>query len=69
MARVLLIVICGGGLGHCVNFTDTACCGSCSETSEVLFYVRSSGDRLFLLRGLTGLLCWYLSAMYAMLYS
>ena len=47
MARVLLIVICGGGLGHCVNITDTACCGSCSETSEVLFYVRASGYCLF----------------------
>ena len=57
MARVLLIVICGGGLRHCVSITDTVCCGSCSDTSEVLFYVRSSGDHL----------CGLLLAMYAVL--
>ena len=47
MARVLLIVICGGWLSQCVSSTDTVCCGSCSDTSEVALYVRSSGDHLF----------------------
>ena len=41
------MIVCGGGLRHCVNITDAVCCGSCSDTSEVLFYVRSIGDHLF----------------------
>ena len=47
MARVLLTVICGGWLRQCVSITDTVCCGSCSDISEVLLYVRSIGDHLF----------------------
>ena len=47
MAGVLLIAICGGGLRHCVSITDAVCCGSCSDTSEVALYVRSSGYWLF----------------------